>query len=914
MRPALLGLAALLSGFAALVWQILWIRRLSEAFGHTAYAVNAVLAIFFTGLGVGAFLLGRTADRRRGSIALYCVLEVVIAVSGLLFGPASDAVERLYLSFAPAEWPMVPSLCFKGAASAVLLAVPTLAMGGTLPALLRHAVTSSRELGSKVGWLYGVNTIGAALGGAVAVLAWIPELGVAGATAGAAGLNLAAAALAWFGRNPAPAAPAGSAPAAAAASRRPTLFLAAAALSGFASVGLEVLWTRALATRFLNTVYSFATILCVFLLALGLASVATAWLDRRGLVRRSTLALVLAVGGVFGVVSVLFLSRLGTTWGEGTGSSVADFLGRELRYSVAVMALPVLVLGLVFPMLVRLTHAEVGAVGRETGRIYLANTAGSVAAPLVLGFVALPWIGLKTSLLGVSWACVAFGVLVVLPRASLRPRVSLALGAGAFVAAGAVQLLLPEDIRLWRDAPGDRLVDYREGVTSSVAVLDEAGGDRVLKLNNDYVLGGLKGAHLPHRQALIPLLLHGKPRSSLLIGLGTGGSAGAAAAWPELRVDALEIVPEVVDMLPWFAVSNLRLLERAREGDRVRILCVDGRHFVRATSSRYDVVVGDLFLPYRAGEGAMYTREHFEAVRGVLAEGGLFCQWLPLYQFRAADLKVVVATFCDVFPAVQAFWLHPDAATQPVVGLVGTVETPVVDGGVLSKLLGWSAIQRLLADADLSRPEPLLASWIADRSALLAWSAGAPVETRDRPRIEFSAALNTIRSPDDPSAESLGAFLALTRPAEEAEIFSRMTAEVRERVAAYQRALGHYLRFASLSRRALAGGTGEPALEEASRAVLEAPDWELVLGSLMIFARTSIDRGDLGSARGAAGILLRTEGQRHAGLYISALVALRTGDADGARRLARKALEIKPDHRASIELLEHLDRAPLAPR
>jgi spermidine synthase len=904
VRRTLLGLAALSSGFAALAWQILWIRRLSEAFGHTAYAVNAVLAIFFTGLGLGAFLLGRTADRRRGSIALYCWLEVAIAVSGLLFGPACDAVERLYLSFAPAEWPIAPSLLFKGAASALLLSVPTLAMGGTLPALLRHAVRRSDEVGTSVGWLYGVNTLGAALGGAVAVLVWIPSLGVAGTTACAVGLNLAAAALAWLGRDRKPGEPpARDAAPAPSPARRPRFLLVAAAISGFVCVGLEVLWTRALATRFLNTVYSFATILSVFLLGLGLASIATAWLDRRGLVRRSTLALVLAAGGVLGIASVLFLSRLGTTWGAGTGDSVAGFLGRELRYSLTVMALPVLVLGLVFPMLVRLAHREVGAVGREIGVVYLANTAGSVAAPLVLGFAALPWIGLKACLLAVSWLAVAFAVLGVLPPAPLARPAKILLAALAVSIALLTQLLLPADIRLWRGSPGDHLVDYREGVTSSVVVIDEEEGDRVLKLNNDYVLGGLKGAHLPRRQALIPLLLHGRAESSLFIGVGTGGSAGAAAAWPDLEVDALEIVPEVIEMLPWFAESNLALAERARGGERVRLLAVDGRHFVRATPRRYDVVVGDLFLPYRAGEGAMYTREHFEAVRGALADGGLFCQWLPLYQFRLEELRIVVKTFCDVFPEVQAVWLNPDV-NQPIVGLIGTLAPLAVDPEALRALLERPELEALLAAADLRRIEPLLAAWIEDRPALLAWAGDAPVETRDRPRIEFSAALSTVRSPGDPSAENLGEFLRSTQPATQAAIFSRATPEMRERVAAYQRALGHFLRFATLA----TGTPGGPALEELARALAEAPDWELVLGSLKTFARVSIDRGDLATARAAAGILLGREDQRHAGLYLSSLIALRGGDVEEARRLAHGALELKPGHRATLELLEEIDR------
>jgi spermidine synthase len=899
VRRALLGIAALASGAAALVWQILWIRRLSEAFGHSAYAVNLVLAIFFCGLGVGAWVFGRVSDRRRGAIGLYGLLECAIAAAGLGFGPACDAVEHVYLSFAPAEWPLSLSLLVKGAASVLLLAVPTLAMGGTLPALVRHAVRSTSELGALVGWLYGLNTIGAAMGAAGTVLFLLPKLGVAGTAFSATALNLAAAILAWSARSESPQV----APAPVRRAGQPRRLLAAAAVSGFVTIGFEVLWTRALATRFLNTVYSFATILTVFLLALGLASVATAALDRRGAVRRSTLAFVFGAGGILGLASVLILSRIPISFGEPLGGSVAAFLLRELRSSVAVMALPVLVLGLAFPMIVRLVHAEVGAVGRETGEVYLWNTLGSVAAPLLLGFGALPAIGLRASVLGISSLSVLLAWLVMPVESPALRRPALAWATLGTAVAAAIGLLLPADIRLWRSAPEDRLVDYREGVTCSVAVLDEAGGDRVLMLNNDYVLGGLKGAHLPRRQGLIPLLLHPDPKRALFIGLGTGGSAGAAAACPDVRVDALEIVPEVIEMLRWFDASNESLADRvAAEGaGRIRILAVDGRHYVRATSQRYDVVIGDLFLPYRAGEGAMYTREHVDAVRRALAPGGLFCQWLPLYQFRGADLRVVVATFCDVFPHVEAFWLHANPV-QPVLGLVGSEAELEIDRNAIEARLSRPEIAELLAGSDLRAADPMLGGWIAGRESLRAWAGDAPVETRDRPRIEYSAPRNTIVEPEDPSPANVAAFLRATRSALEAGPFGPCSRAERERISAHQRALGHLM----LAR----PGTPE-AIDQLALALAETPAWDLALGAMKRLGRDSVDRGDVAVARKAVEALSNCDGQQHAALYLSALLARRAGDLNETRRLARAALALKPDHRASRELLTEIgDPAP----
>jgi spermidine synthase len=185
-------------------------------------------------------------------------------------------------------------------------------------------------------------------------------------------------------------------------------------------------------------------------------------------------------------------------------------------------------------------------------------------------------------------------------------------------------------------------------------------------VNQDYGLGSVRTRFAQERQGLIPLLLHPAPRAALFLGIGTGCSAGAAAGFGGASVDAVEILPEVVAMLPWFRDVNRDLAGRAATHRGVRVLVADARRFVLSTNRRYDVVVGDLFVPWRAGEGALYAREHFEAIRGVLAPGGLFCQWLPLYQLDPRELRVIVRTFLEVFPRASATRAirFPDAASR----------------------------------------------------------------------------------------------------------------------------------------------------------------------------------------------------------------------------------------------------------
>src|SRR5439155_19842133 len=169
--------------------------------------------------------------------------------------------------------------------------------------------------------------------------------------------------------------------------------------------------------------------------------------------------------------------------------------------------------------------------------------------------------------------------------------------------------------------PGGRIAEYREGVMASVAVIEDAGGDRVLRVNNRFQMGGTAAAAAEYRHAHIPLLLHRAPKRALFLGLGTGITFGAAALHPDLQSDGVELVPEVVELMPLFAPSNFAPYRQPQ----LKLSVADARRHVRATGVHYDVIVADLFHPARDGAGSLYTLEHFRAVRERLAPGGLFC-------------------------------------------------------------------------------------------------------------------------------------------------------------------------------------------------------------------------------------------------------------------------------------------------
>lgn len=909
--------AAGLSGAAALVYEVLWVRRLGEVTGSTAIAVYLVLGVFFLGLGVGARLGGRIADRFSGHIGVFVGMELVVASSALLFMPFLHLLEHAYSSLAPAEWPLAAAIAIRGLVALLALVVPTLAMGGTIPALVRHVATGGGELASRIGWLYGVNTLGGALGVGVAVFVLFPRLGVTAIALTGAALNGTAVLAALAGRLTAGARAAGDARPASGrtdsardpsrargnASRR--ALLATAALMGLASVGFEILWTRALGQRFLSTVYSFATILLVYLACLAVGALLTPLLARARLVRATTLAIVVALAGIASLGSLVLLGLVpgDLAYAADPASSFLERQRFELLTAVGVMAMPLLAFGVAFPMIAALTRREHEHTGGDVGSVYLANTAGAVSAPVSVGLLALPSLGLERSILALGWLLVLCGVaLLVAWRRARRGHVVITLPA-VLVASIVLTAAAPKDIRLYKHGSDDTLVEYVEGISSSIAVVREPDGNLFLKIDNSYRLGDARTRFAQQRQGLLPLLLHPEPHAALFIGMGTGSSAGAAAAYGGVAVDVLEIVPELIDLLPHFAAINEDLHARASVDDSVRLLGVDARHFVRTTRRRYDVVVGDLFVPWRAGEGSMYTREHLTAVRDVLADGGIFCQWLPLYQLRPDEVCTIAATMLEVFPHVEAYWLYFNTV-QPCIGLLGSREAIDVDAGPLAARLFEPARRRLLVEAGYPGVREVLGGWIARRGALAEWSRDAPVETRDRPLIEFLAPMRELEQRPFHARTNVREMLALTHPEEIGGPLAELEGAERRAVERYRTGIAHYLTGQLDAREP---GHSASALARYAAAYMEIPDVLFVRLVLVDALQQAIAAGRFDAARPGIQALIRVRETAYMGHYLDARIALIEEDPSRARSALRAALRADPEHDASWELLREIE-------
>lgn len=724
----------LASGVAGLSCQLCWIRMFGLGLGQEMPAVLAVVAAFFGGYSAGAWALDRPASSSPRPGRWYAALEALIglwvAVTVSAVPMASDAALR-WIGLDPAplrQWGvafLVPLLTLLPA---------TAAMGATLPAMERFAsqalagwADSATTNRGWVGSLYAANTLGAVGGLVVVTLFVLPGLGYRKTLLAMAALDLIVAGAAWWtahrtGGRPVPRPAHRGAGLPGLTRRRLATTLV---LTGLLGIGFEVLGVRMLGQVFENTLYTYAAVLAMYLLGTATgAALETAVPLRGDVADRVTLLLAgLGLSCVVGAWALGLTPAAAETLRRVLGNGLPGVALAEFGASAMVFALPSLLMGATFSALATSARGRDAGVGWALGW----NTLGGALAPAVFGLGSLPVAGPK-----VSWLLLAAGYLALVPRVM---RAVWALG--GLATAGA--LLLPSDLGLTSLEPGERLLVRRDGPSETVAVVETGQGHRTLRVNNRFTMGGTASANAERRQAHIPLLLHREPRRALFLGTATGITFGAAAVHPGLVADGVELVPEIAAVMPFFEPHNAR----SEWGTRLTVHTADARRFVRCQAASYDVIVADLFHPARDGAGALYTVEHYRALRGRLAPGGLVCQWLPLYQVDEPLLRLIVRTFLEVFPHSSA-WLLRLSVDTPVVGLVGSPGALRYPPDWVEPRSGDARLAEHLKTLGLGNSLALFGLFLAGEPSLRAWAGGGPLNTDDHLRVLFEGPRATL--------------------------------------------------------------------------------------------------------------------------------------------------------------------------
>ena len=631
---------------------MLWQHYAALAVGVSAHGTAITLACTMGGLALGSSISGRLLVRAQPArpLRIYGLLEAVIGLSGLVLPAgfqALAAADGWAWGVAPALAPVVQLVGI-----ALLLGVPTVAMGATIPLF----AVIARAHGSSIGRLYGLNTAGAAAGVLASAFILLPSLGVTLTGALIACVDLAVAGAAWL-LPPAPHAPSEGAhddPAQAPpVSLR--LALAAAAVTGGATFLLEVAWFRALRSAFQSTTDSFALMLFAVLgpLALG-ARIAVRLPPTRGAVGGAAAlagALVLAVTPIIERADLL-APNYAHWW-----LSVAVRLG----LSLAVMAPAMIAAGVVLPWLLE-RHSEPA----DAGRLYAANTLAAVAGSLGAAWVLLPAVGFAPTAWIAGVGLVLLGASLAGPGRVRRP--ALAMGAIALVSAVAFESGLGRR-RVLAPHVGQEysVVSSREGPDATVAVIELANGDRELLIDGFQASGEARTGHYMLWMGRLPMRMKAPAtvERALVICFGTGQTANAVRRENPGQLDIVELSDAVIASAGEFG-SN----EGVLDDPRVRTIVMDGRAWLRRTTERYDVVTLEPMAPYFAGTNSLYSREFYELVAARLAPGGVVAQWLPLHLVSPADAASVAATFQAVLPDSH-LWIDPLDRTGILVGRLG---------------------------------------------------------------------------------------------------------------------------------------------------------------------------------------------------------------------------------------------------
>ncbi len=779
---ALVPILFFLSGFTALIYQMVWMRELILVFGASMFAISTLLTAFMGGLALGSWFFGKRAERFRNPLFVYAGLELGIGIYAFLVPLLFSSLLPIYQVLAELfDFSFYAFSLVRFLLAVIILLFPTALMGGTLPVLAQR-YKNRESVGKGVGLLYAFNTFGAVVGVLGAGFYLLPTFGLQKSVFVAAGLNGLIALLAYvLGKRD----PLSSVSEegeviplpedqqtqenkkttkkqktaqrllAKADDKRRKVLLTVFAVSGFSAMIYEVIWTRILTLILGSTVYSYATMLATYLLGLAIGSFVFSLLLKR--FKRPLLLFTLVQGGialscfigefVFPLLPNIFMEVMAAfhTWGKVRMAS-------KFILSAAVMFIPTLLMGGVFPLVIHLLtskkeDSKPQALGAIVGRAYAINTLGTIAGSFTVGFILLPELGIQSSLhiaiMINAFLCLALCLLVADVNTAghtvtnKEGRVWATGGVFAFLVILSVSSPTWDPLMMSSDLFGQntelKLLYYREGMSSTVTVVQHQtlAKDAHLTLAidgkaNASTTGDMKTQLLV---AHLPMLLVPQPAQDvMLIGHGSGITTGSMAVHPISKLITLELEPAVIEGSRYFDQFSHNILD----DPRVTLVEDDARNYLLRTDDLYDVIVSEPSHPWRSGSAKLFTQEFFKIGKNHLAPGGVFSQWIHFYGIRAPELKSVIKTFHSVFPNVMIF--YTDAGDLI---MLGSEEAFEVDRAKITRRMKDPQVAKDLARAGVHSLFDLWNHFLLGPGEIDRYVGDAQLNTDDFTLVEF---------------------------------------------------------------------------------------------------------------------------------------------------------------------------------
>jgi len=755
----LLLLVFFLSGACSLAYQIIWIRMFGLIFGGTTISMSIVIAVFMGGLAIGSHVIGKYAAKVSNRVRLYGILEVATGVlAAVLFYGIKYLSPLIYVLPFNHGIHTFTGISMRVLLSMLLLIVPTMIMGGSLPLLLRAVTSDKKRIILNTSQLYAFNTLGAMTGAFLVGVVLIRYIGVSGTNMLAAGINIimGLVAIGVSGRFE-------STPdsledeekiSVTKGDRRWMWFVVTLGISGFAGLALEMVWMRMMLLVYNNTTYLYTIIISVYLLGLAIG----------GFLMRVAIPEKYRTERLFGILLALtaittlagFIAYPAVTMkAMYSGVSLYSTFNRLCILTTVVFSLlglvPVILMGLAFPLGIGIYAREVVGLSIRVGFIYAINTAGSLFGSIFAVFVLIPLIGIKGTLIlcTLMFTVPAFYFLNCDRDAKFRIPVLGTVSVLLLIAlAMSIRTDIPRSI-LARRLMQNEYIEYLDEGPSSTIWISSGTKMRKIWVDNLWVSStSTEGTHalLAH----YPLLFHNNPKEVCGIAFGTGQTFGTCLLYPIDNITSVEIDSRIIDACRGrFTAENYGIIEDPRNS----IVIDDGRFFLQGTDQRFDIITAEPLQPYTRGTVNLYSLEFYEACKRALNPGGIVAQWLPVYNSGVDDTWSMVRTFVEAFDHVYLFLNGNDGI------LLGSQSEMRMDPSQQVSVAAMKDMQRVFNGS----PYALSGNYICSREDLLTASSAFPVITDNMPTLEFTAPISHWNEDVTAEVDIRKQFIELTR-------------------------------------------------------------------------------------------------------------------------------------------------------
>ena len=777
-----------ISGISGLIYEVIWTRLLGFVFGNTTFANSTVLTAYMAGLALGSYLSTKYVDKLRNALKSYAYLEIgigiycflipfIIKILGHIYIPIQRAFE---LSFYPLSLIRF-ILCF------IVLLVPTTLMGATLPVFSRFYVGQGESFGHGVGRVYSVNTFGAFVGTILSGFFMIAYLGISNSISIAVAGNIFAAIACLLvayklykpvieQRKPDRAKKK--------IKQKPvkdiitnndklprrqqvtlTVLMVALGLSGFSAMVYEVAWARTLVMIIGSSTYAFSIMLATFLIGIAIGSFIFSIINKRKTANLLWFAIVELLIGLSAILLLPLFQSMPNYFVDLFAHFVRDYMFLGLRISsytvlelirfavcFLMMILPTILLGSLFPMVTQIVTKDYNELGRKVGTVYSVNTLGNILGSFMAGFILIPTIGIQHSIIIAGLFNILAGCIVIIanqiPKFAYRAVMSSAgaivgimiviaipswdemvMSSGSAAYAPMYAKLKKEERKLNLKGANEKLLFYKEGTDSTIAVKERESGTIVLTVDGKVDASNTGDMYTQLLLGHLPLLLSREPKSALVIGLGSGVTLSAVAQHEVERIDCVEIEPAVVSAAKFFEKVNRNVLD----DPRVNMIVNDGRNFLNFTNRKYDVIISEPSNIWLAGIANLFSKDFYQICRQHLNPNGYICQWSHIYYMSPQDVKTVINTFRSVFPHTTVWF-----STIGDILMIGSFNELVIDYLQLAKNYNIQGVNRDMQGLSIREPLAILSSYLLDEGAVAKFTSGAKINSDNRPILEFS--------------------------------------------------------------------------------------------------------------------------------------------------------------------------------